>query len=250
VPFSTAVWVQPKVGLQLSVVHTLASLQLRTVPAVHTPAWQVSSPLQTLPSVHDEPFRRGTLAQPLTGLQLSAVHTLASLQLRAVPVVQTPDWQVSAPLQTLPSTHGEPLASGVVVQPVTESQPLVVHGLLSVQVSGVPDVQVPLWHTSLPLQTLPSPQAVPFSTGVCEQPVAGSQLSVVQTLLSLQLRAVPAAHVPDWQVSLPLQTLPSPHAVPFATAVFWQPLTGLQESVVQTLASLQFGAVPEVQLPL
>jgi hypothetical protein len=100
------------------------------------------------------------------------------------------------PLQTLPSTHGEPLASGVLVQPLAGLQASVVHALLSLQLSGVPDVQVPLWHTSLPLQTLPSLHAVPFNTGVCEQPVAGSQLSVVQTFESLQLRALPAVHVP------------------------------------------------------
>jgi hypothetical protein len=220
VPFSTAPWVQPKTGSQLSVVHALASLQLRTVPAVHTPSWQVSSPLQTLPSVQEEPFRMGVLEQPETGLQLSAVHTLPSLQLSAVPGVQVPPWQVSAPLQTLPSLHAVPFASGVFVHPVTGSQASVVHTFASLQVRGVPAVQVPLWQTSLPLQTVPSPHAVPFSTGVCEQPTTGSQLSVVQTLLSLQLRAVPAVHVPLWQVSAPLQTLPSPQAVPFATAVF------------------------------
>jgi hypothetical protein len=48
----------------------------------------------------------------------------------------------------------------------------------------------------VPLQTLPSRQAVPFSTGAFAQPVTGSQESVVQTFESLQLRALPGAQVP------------------------------------------------------
>jgi len=72
----------------------------------------------------------------------------------------------------------------------------VVHALLSPQLSGVPAVQVPLWQVSVPLQALVSAHVVPFSTGVFTQPDAGLQLSVVQMLLSLQLRAVPAVQMP------------------------------------------------------
>jgi hypothetical protein len=45
---------------QLSVVHGLLSSQLGGVPGVHTPAWQVSAPLQTVASAQDVPF--GTMA--------------------------------------------------------------------------------------------------------------------------------------------------------------------------------------------
>jgi hypothetical protein len=90
---------------------------------------------------------------------------------------------------------------------------------------------------------------VPFSTGVLAQPLTALQLSVVQTLLSLQLRAVPAVHVPPWQVSSPLQTVLSAHDEPFGTAVFWQPVAGLQLSVVQTLPSLQLSGVPAAHTP-
>jgi hypothetical protein len=117
------------------------------------------------------------------------------------------------------------------------------------QLSAVPELQVPAWHVSLPLQTLPSAQGVPFSTGVVEQPKVGLQLSEVQTLPSLQLSAVPAVHVPPWQVSPPLQTLPSLHEVPFSTAVLAQPVTGLQLSEVQMLPSLQLSGVPAPQAP-
>ena len=62
----------------------------------------------------------------------------------------------------------------------------------------------------------------------------------MQVLPSLQLSGVPAVHCPAWQVSMPLQTLASPHATPFATLVWTQPLVGLQESFLQTLPSSQF----------
>jgi len=250
VPFSTAACVQPKTGSQVSVVHTLLSLQLSAVPAVQAPAWQVSLPLHTLPSAHGVPFTSGAFVQPVRGAQVSVVHTLLSLQLSGVPAAQAPLWQVSAPLQRLPSRHGVPFRTAVFVQPNTGSQVSVVHTLLSLQLSAVPAVQAPLWQVSLPLQTLPSLQEVPFNTGVLTQPASGLQLSVVQTLLSLQLSAVPAAQVPLWQVSLPLQTLPSPHEVPLATGVFTQPATGLQLSEVHALPSLQSSGVPAVHTPL
>jgi hypothetical protein len=175
--------------------------------------------LHTLPSLHAVPFSTGVLAQPLMGLQLSVVQTLPSLQLSAVPAPQTPLWQVSAPLQTLPSRQGVPLATAVLEQPKTALQESVVQTLPSLQVRGVPAVQTPAWQVSAPLQTLPSAQAVPFKTGVLEQPVAGLQESVVQTLPSLQLSGVPAVQVPLWQVSTPSQASPSLHDEPFGTAV-------------------------------
>ena len=100
------------------------------------------------------------------------------------------------------------------------------------------------------MQRLPSLHAVPLATGVFWQPVAGVQLSVVQALPSLQLRAEPAVQVPPWQVSLPLHRLASLHAVPLVTEANWHPVDVLQLSVVQGLPSLQLRAEPAVQLPL
>ena len=125
----------------------------------------------------------------------------------------------------------------------------VVHGLPSSQSSGVPAVQTPAWQVSFPLHTVPSGHGVPFATEVFWQPRTGSQLSVVQGLLSLQLSGVPAVHVPFWQVSVPLQTVASGQAVPFATATLRQPSTGSQLSVVHGLLSLQLSGVPAVQVP-
>jgi hypothetical protein len=114
VPLGTGAFEQPVDGLQLSVVQTLASLQERGVPAVHPPLWQISAPLQALASLHEVPFRTGACSQPKTGSQVSVVQGLASLQLSAAPAVHTPLWQVSSPLQTLPSAHDAPLGTGTV----------------------------------------------------------------------------------------------------------------------------------------
>jgi hypothetical protein len=183
-------------------------------------------------------------------LQASVVQALESLQLRGVPAVQTPARQVSAPLQTVLSAHVVPLETAVWTQPVAGLQVSVVHTLLSLQFGGVPAVQVPLWQVSAPLQALLSVHEVPLATLVLAQPVVALQESLVQTLLSLQLSAVPAVQVPPWQVSAPLHTVLSAHAVPFNTGAFWQPKVALQESVVQTLESLQLSGVPAVQVPL
>ena len=120
--------------------HTFESLQLSDVPAVHVPPWQVSAPLQTLPSRHDVPLRTAVLVQPVVALQVSVVHTLLSLQLSAVPAVQVPAWQVSAPLHTVPSRHEVPLATAVFEQPNTGSQASVVHTFESLQLSAAPAV--------------------------------------------------------------------------------------------------------------
>jgi hypothetical protein len=250
VPLSTGRFVQPVTGSQLSAVQTLASLQLSGVPVVQVPAWHVSAPLQTLPSVQDEPFATGVLEHPKTGSHESVVQTFESLQLSAVPPVQEPLWQVSAPLQMLPSGHAVPLSTGALLQPVTALQVSFVQTFESLQLSAVPPVQEPLWQVSSPLQTLLSVHVEPFGRGVLAQPVSALQLSVVQTLLSLQLSGEPAVQVPAWQVSSPLQTVPSAHGLPLATGFVKHPMIGSQLSVVQTLPSLQFSGVPAVQEPL
>ena len=101
----------------MSVVQGLASAQLRAVPGVQAPAWQVSTPLHTFPSLHDVPFATARLRQPATGSQLSVVHGLLSLQLSGAPGEHTPSWQVSAPLHTLPSPHEVPSSTGTCRQP-------------------------------------------------------------------------------------------------------------------------------------
>jgi hypothetical protein len=249
VPFGTGAFTQPDVALQLSVVQSLLSLQLGGAPAVHDPLWQVSTPLQALPSLHEEPFASAVFTQPVAALHVSEVQTLLSLQLGAVPAEQVPLWQVSAPLQALPSEHDVPLASAVFTQPVAVLQESAVQALLSLQLGGVPAVQAPFWHVSAPLQAFPSAHGVPFVTGVLVHPLDGLQASVVQTFASLQSSGVPAVQVPATQVSAPLQALPSEHDVPFVTGVAVHPVAALQPSVVHGLPSLHVSGVPAVHVP-
>src|SRR5207237_107180 len=118
-----------------------------------------------------------------------------------------------------PSLHDVPFGSAVCRHPATGSQVSVVQGLLSLQLRGEPAVAPRGWHVSTPLHASPSLHAVPFGSAACRQPASGSHVSAVHGLLSLQLRAAPAVHIPDRHVSAPLHTLPSLHDVPFATAV-------------------------------
>ena len=66
------------------------SSQLRGVPAVQTPDWQVSVPLHTFPSLHDVPLSTGAYTHPVAGLQLSAVQGLLSSHLTGLPVQRPP----------------------------------------------------------------------------------------------------------------------------------------------------------------
>src|SRR5689334_25445464 len=99
---------QPVRALQESIVQALPSLQLGAVPGVHVPDWQVSEPLHWSPSLHDVPFARFALWQPLTGSHVSPVQGLPSLQLSGVPATQAPFWHTSAPLQTVLSAQEAP----------------------------------------------------------------------------------------------------------------------------------------------
>src|SRR5258705_10368437 len=97
---------------------------------------------------------------------------------------------------------------------------------------GFEPMQEPPRQAPLCVQRLPSSQGVRSASVVCVQPVAGSQASVVQVLLSLQLRAGPPVHVPLAQVSVVVQALPSPQAT--GLFVGTQPVAGSQLSLVRT----------------
>ena len=117
-----------------------------------------------------------------------------------------------------------------------------VHGLLSLHTIPMPP-QTPPLQTSNVVHGLPSSQG--FVLFAWTQPVAGLQLSVVQTLSSLQSTAVPAWQPPSLQTSPVVQAFPS---LQTATLFAWeQPATGLQASVVQGLLSLQSRGTPPTQ---
>jgi len=185
--------------------------------------------LHTVASAHAVPLATAACWQPRVGLHESVVHTLPSSQLGAMPGVHTPAWQVSAPLHALPSEHDVPLATA---------------GFW----------HAPPLHTSA-VHTFPSAQS-PLTTqvrhpaiGVCVQPSAMSQASMVQAFPSLQLGGAPATQVPPWHVSVPLQTSASAHEVPLGSVVCRQPVTVSQVSTVHGLASSQSSGVPAVHAP-
>ena len=149
------VWMQPDAGLHPSVVQTFPSLQLGATPGLHVPFWHVSTPLHALPSEHDVPFTNATLSQPEAESQLSAVHGLPSLQLRAAPGMHAPFWQVSTPLHALLSEHDEPFATAGCWQPLAGRHESAVHAFPSSQLGGTPARQVPPAHCSLPSQAFP-----------------------------------------------------------------------------------------------
>jgi hypothetical protein len=109
----------------------------------------------------------------------------------------------------------------------------------------VPGWQLPPAHVSPVVQALPSLHEAVLL--VKTQPVAGLQVSVVQTLLSLQTIAAPL-HEPPLHVSPEVQAFPSLQE--FVLLVKTQPVAGLHESVVQTLLSLQTIDVPPHEPPL
>ncbi len=80
------------------------------------------------------------------------------------------------------------------------------------------------------------------------QPLAGSQLSSVQTLPSSQLRTEPPWHLPPLQKSVVVQALPSWQPLPSALVVV-QPMAGSHASMVQTSLSSQIMDVPRQTPP-
>jgi hypothetical protein len=172
VPFGLGAAEQaPVVVLQVPRLQASSSeLQLTGVPALHAkmPRSQVSTPLQALPSSQSALLRHpqalgSNVHWPVVLLQLSAVHTILSSQMRAGPP-QTPLVHVSGVEQNLPSSHGVPFALfGLLQAPVLELHvPALWHWSRAVHWVTGPPVQTPFWHVSLVVQALPSSQPVPL----------------------------------------------------------------------------------------
>src|SRR5437870_8014027 len=99
----------------------------------------------------------------------------------------------------------------------------------SSQLGAGPPRHLPPLHLSLVVQAFPSLHgAVLF---VWTQPVAGLQVSSVQTLPSSQFVAGPPTQPPLLHVSLLVQAFPSLHAA--VLRAWTQPVLGLQVSPVQ-----------------
>jgi hypothetical protein len=178
-------WKQPEIALQPSSVQGFPSLQLRAGPPTQTPPLHTSPVVQMLPSLQEAALL--AWVQPLPVLQASFVQGLLSLQLGAAPPTHTPPAQVSLVVQALPSLHDAVLS--VWTHPDPESQESSVQPLPSLQFGAAPPWQVPPPQVSLVVHALPSLHDAVLL--VKTQPVAGTHVSVVQTLPSLQVTAVP-----------------------------------------------------------
>src|SRR5262245_16164280 len=131
---------------------------------------------------------------PVCGSQVPATwHWSDAVQTTGAPPTQLPAWQLSPWVQALPSVQAVPfVAAGLEHMPVCGSQvPATWHWSDAVHTTGAP-TQVPAWQLSPCVQRSPSLQALPLATAVWTQPLAGSQVSVVQTFPSSQLGGVPA----------------------------------------------------------
>ena len=205
----------PVAGLHESVVQRLASLQTTAAPGWQAPAPHMSSDVQALPSSQAIVLLVNT--HPVAGLQLSVVQRLASSQARAGPPWQFPPPQVSLVVQAFPSSHESVLF--VKTQPAAGVHVSVVHGLLSLQTRPAPGWHVPPPQVSPVVHAFASSQA--FVLFVKTHPVAGLQLSVVQTLSSLQTIAEPP-QAPAEHASPEVQAFPSSHVDPSGAAGFEQ----------------------------
>jgi hypothetical protein len=139
--------------LQVSVVHTLLSLQLTAVPAWQVPPPQVSPAVQAFPS--SQAFVLFVWMQfPVATSQLSVVHGLLSLQFGPPPPLQIPLRHVSPEVQAFPSSHAFVLL--LYMHPVAGLHVSVVQTLLSLQTAAVPAWHVPPPHASPVVQAFPS----------------------------------------------------------------------------------------------
>ena len=156
--------------------------------------------------------------------------------------MQVPPWQTSL-VQALPSLQEAALFEWA--QPLAGLQLSSVHTFPSSQLGAAPPTHAPPEQVSGVVQALPSLQEAVLFEWV--QPVAGLQLSSVQTFPSSQLGAAPPTHAPAEQVSPVVHALSSLQALVLFVCV--QPVVSLQLSVVQGLLSSQLGALPPVQTP-
>ncbi len=242
VPASKSVCTQPFTLSQESPVHGLLSSQFTGLVIVQAPAAHVSPVVQA--SLSSQLAELLALLQPLAGSQASSVQGLPSPQLIASPGTHAVSLQLSPRVQALLSEQTDVLAT--CKQPLAMSQESSVHGFLSSQFGAMPPTHLPPAQVSAVVQALPSSQAAVLST--VEQPLVGSQESVVQPFLSSHTLAAPGWHLPAVQRSTRVQALLSSQGE-VLLLVAHLPVLGSHKSSVHGLLSLQTTAAPETQLP-
>jgi uncharacterized protein YfdQ (DUF2303 family) len=140
-------------------------------------------------------------------LQESSVQTLLSLQTTGAPGVAIPFKQASPDVQALLSLNTFELLL-VNTQPDVGLQESSVQTLLSLQITGEPEVPTPFTQASPDVQALLSLYTFELLL-VKTQPDVGLHESSVQTLLSSQTTAAPGVETPFTQASPDVHALPS-----------------------------------------
>ena len=192
--------------------------------------------MQTVPS--SQGWLLLSTAQPVFGSQLSVVQAFPSSHTLPTPAKQLPPWHASFNVHELLSVQNAVLLTNT--QPCAGSQASSVHKLPSVQIKALPGWHAPALQTSLVVHHDPSSQGM--ALGKALQPIFGSQLSVVQGLLSSQSTAAPGEQLPPSQVSPTEHALLSSQTAPFRG--YAQPLSLTQVSSVQGFPSLHTVALP------
>jgi hypothetical protein len=133
---------------------------------------------------------------------------------------------VSVTVHAFPSLQLAPFVfAGFEQVPVVTSQvPASWHWSDAVHVLAVPAWHVPNWHVSVTVHAFPSLHGVPFvCAGFEHAPVVTSQVPALWHWSdAVQVLAVPAWHVPNWQVSVSVHAFPSLQVAPFVFAGFEQ----------------------------
>ena len=153
--------------------------------------------VQALLSLQVVPFGAAGFEQtPVVGLQVPATwHWSEAVQVTGVPGAQEPFWQVSAPLQRLPSEQLVPFAAGACEHsPVVASQLSTVHGLPSSQLPA-DEVHWPFEHIPVP-QTAGPVHIVPFGAFMRTQPEVGLHDAAWQEFGLVQMTGVPPVQTP------------------------------------------------------
>jgi hypothetical protein len=197
----------PVLGLQVPATwHWSLAAQVTGFVPTQAPAWQVSTCVHRLPSLHAVPFAEAGFEHiPLVGSQTPATwHWSAAEQTIRFDPVQVPAWHESVCVHAFPSLQVVPsVAVGFEQTPVEELQvPATWHWSEAVQVTGFEPVQTPLSQASVWVQEFPSLQVVPFAAVGFEQaPVMGSQVPAVwHWSLAEQTTGLLPVQTPAWHV--------------------------------------------------
>ena len=192
----------PVAGLQESSVQALVSLQTLGLLPTQAPAAQVSTWVQALPSEQVLVLSLTAAQVPVAGLQASSVQGLVSSQALGLLPTQVPAAQVSVWVQELPSEQVLVLSLVAAQAPVAGLQASSVQAFKSSQTLGLLPWQMPAAQVSVWVQELPSEQVLVSSLTAPQAPVAGSQVSSVQALVSSQALGLLPTQMPAAQLSV------------------------------------------------